>query len=663
MSTSDTPAGPSSLRDRHQEQEPRKAALPASLPSRPSVSLGNSSSSDRLSANSWRDSHRDRVGDRDREWNRDRDRDRDRERAREWDRDRERTRDWDYAPPKHYRRDSRVDADYDWSRDRDYRPGQTYSSHRKRSASPRGGHWNSRGRERSPAARSRDSSYRPPREKSPRQSYSRSSPPAAAYAPPREPEYSNYYYSSDRDRTRDRERERERLREKDRVRSPSPSYPSSDRAPLRRGGLTRTRESTEEARHDNSSGSRDRLVSPARYEDTASTSAKGVESGSRVANADSSGLPTGPAAGIPTGPRGSSGYQRGRGGIRGGGIAPRGASYSRGGSSSIGWVSRGRGGMTMRGRGRGGMMGMGYEDAPAKSLARKVDSGGNAIAPDLLPVSSSYEDVPSASGEPGLEEDEREEGEMEAFDKSSSHDHYYRDEDARSSRIRTQDSLTTSRRESYENVQGDGSATQKTASTRRTDAPHLGSLPSRQSMSQLTQSQVTTKSGSNTPQTPVMSTSSAALNPYSSMSRAARTPSAAASSAVLAEASSAPNTASNASQTNSIPSYTVADFPGAVQPEWDAEMWTLSAHRLANMAQLPLSTNYNVPASAATATAAVSTPSVTTPGASAGVAEVSATAAAANLRMALLELKEATLEMEMAGFKNAECERSRAELV
>lgn len=473
---------------------------------------------------------------------------------------------------------------------------------------------------------------------------------------------------------RDREREygrgdEDRSREDDkagRSYSPGPSE-VPDRTPLRRGGLSSRWDPPSDYRRERSPLSRDGYSPQPHthgrnsYDSDALTRGPSADASwgpNAAASIDGPPQPpTGPAGGIPTGPRGGTGFPRGgplragRGALRGSNAIPRGPSQPRGGSGPpggpSGWMGRGgrgAGGPMMRGRGRGGMMGgMGYDEPPARSLARKVDAGGNAITPDLISVSSGQQDGSlegALSAESGLEEGEREEGEME-----------------------TSEQVGT-------NAVEDGPTpwSQSMDPPQRPDDLHLGSLPSRYSSGGQAlplHSQSFSKSGSNTPQTPVNNnppvTTPAMQNPYSSTSKPVRPPAAPMGSATNAGKSTAQSTTTL--RTKAIPSYTVHDFPRAVQPEWDAELWTLSAHRLSSLAHLPLSNNYNVPLSSASAPAATPTTPSVTPGAVSSIASVTAPTAAANLRLALRDLKEVTMEMEMSGFRRDECERSRAELM
>lgn len=92
--------------------------------------------------------------------------------------------------------------------------------------------------------------------------------------------------------------------------------------------------------------------------------------------------------------------------------------------------------------------------------------------------------------------------------------------------------------------------------------------------------------------------------------------------------------------------YTAAHFSKSVQPEWDAELWTLSAHRLAAIPQHPVSSNFHV---------SLQDPP-TTPGLSGVPPSI-----VSGLRTALADLKEAMTELEMSSVRSRECERSRAD--
>lgn len=307
-------------------------------------------------------------------------------------------------------------------------------------------------------------------------------------------------------------------------------------------------------------------------------------------------------------------------------------------------------------------MGSTFDESPARSLARKVDAGGNAMTPDLLPVYASGDGSSGAAGgESSYEEGEREEGEMEASDHASSQEFSHRDDVPATEDAQTQDPWDSPSHEAMSVPQGYHQP------ARRNDELHLGSLPSRPSFSQLPHASAVQKSGSNTPQTPANPSGSipASQNPYSSMSRAGVPSAISTSGTTPTGPASMTGRPSQAAMTpKAIITYSAHDFPRSVHPKWDAELWTLSAQRLASVAQLPLASNYNVSISHASAPPATSsTPSITTPGAPGSVANVSAPTAAANLRLALTELKEATLEMEMSGFRRDECERSRAKLI
>ncbi|PWN22782.1 hypothetical protein BCV69DRAFT_275692 [Microstroma glucosiphilum] len=325
---------------------------------------------------------------------------------------------------------------------------------------------------------------------------------------------------------------------------------------------------------------------------------------------------------------------------RRGGIPVRGGSHVRGGGPpgmpANGYMasSRGRGGSMAwggRGRGGGGVGGFGgapsgVDDPPPRSLARKVDAGGNAVMPDLIAVPSASEGGvdPSRSQTVGEEpeEGEREEGEM--------------DETA------PEEQGELGQPEAPDETAYPQAA--PTGSIHPTQRPlHLGSLPGRQSYSQQAPSESGGASDSATPLTPAMPatttpsiSSAVGQNPYSS-------------AAWQNPATSTPNptqTPARSAAPKTVPTYTAAHFSKSVQPEWDAELWTLSAHRLAAISQHPISTNFHV---------SLQDPP-TTPGLSGVPSSI-----VSGLRTALADLKEATTELEMSSIRSRECERSRAE--
>lgn len=383
----------------------------------------------------------------------------------------------------------------------------------------------------------------------------------------------------------------------------------------------------------------------------------------------------------------------------------------------------------LRGRGRGGLAGAaggmshgaGLDDPPARSLARKVDAGGNAVMPDLMPLSPAVSGS-GGSGQPTADEDveegEREEGEMDASEDGGEQPRS-RQLSGEAGAMETGDQGYALGERERERPRGEDMAPSGSPAHASADnsiggpggpgggkrSLHLGQLPARQSFLPHSHSHPhhhphsgpgsSSGSGNNTPNTPVapMSATSGAgsVNPYSA---SAWQRSASMSGPAAAGAGATPSTPASASATATaaaagapapkqpaIPTYTAAHFPRSAQPEWDAELWTLSAHRLAGLTQLPVSWNYYLGAGSvssaqgpgagagagAGAAATPDTPAAVplTPGLAGGATAATSgpAAAAASLRAALLDLKDASLEMEMSNFRREELERRRAELV
>lgn len=300
----------------------------------------------------------------------------------------------------------------------------------------------------------------------------------------------------------------------------------------------------------------------------------------------------------------------------------------------------------IRGRGRGGYLPGGFvDDTPAKSLARKVDAGGNVVTADLISLSPRADDHGMEEGEE-LEEGETEEGEMGGEAEYHSHPQAVDHE--------PQAAATTSRQQE------------------RRQSLHLGTMPAQLSHSQ---AQQTTDSQVNSPVVPIPASSYSSANPYSSSAWGSR-PSQSMPGQAAVASPPAGFEAGSSSQAVKAPvkktpkTYTGSSFPKALQPEWEAEMWTVSSHRLAASSRLPLANNYHIPLSAVNQLSSNSsnTPGGLTPGIAIAPGGLSGgsrngSTLSAQLRLTLMELKEATMEMEMSAFRVEELERKRSELM
>lgn len=339
----------------------------------------------------------------------------------------------------------------------------------------------------------------------------------------------------------------------------------------------------------------------------------------------------GPGAGggtniIPTGPRA-------------GGWGPRG-----GGPLGAG----GRGAMSGRGRGRGGYFGNGpggMEDGPARSLARKVDAGGNAMTPDLMmPVHEHQQDTPSVAST----------GASQAVQPVS----------------QTTSTLEAGELEEGEAPEEEGemkppvAAPAQSAAALEEQAPqashppierksslHLGAMPPTRPQAIARESGTSTASSSAN-NTPIATPGAAALagtpgvaaagtaggghtNPYAAAAAATTAASAATGpspSAGTPTTATAP--APPARPAHQPPIFTPHSFPASPYPEFDAEIFSLGQARLASLHKLAFSDNY-----------------------------VSVTGSSGGLRQTMLELKEAQLDLEMSGVRREEAERARVEMM
>lgn len=347
---------------------------------------------------------------------------------------------------------------------------------------------------------------------------------------------------------------------------------------------------------------------------------------------------------IPTGPRASGGNSTAWGSSRG--ISERG---------------RGRG-LGIRGRGRRGGYGSydsghsAQDDAPAKSLARKVDAGGNALTPDLMPMQGGDLDQ---NNHDSVEAGELEEGEAREEEEG--------------------ETIVSSAPETGMRDRTSGAVKEEVRSRREASKPHLGSLPPHRGSWPSQRGQASSGHSNTTPASQGPPSTPSAANPY------ATTPTAWAQQQQQTGSSVTPPVPSATSLGPTRPKYPLpaSAFAHSLQPEWDAEIFALTHHRLAALHRLPLSTAFAVGSSAArpvgsasgaTTPAAVATPSTETPGlgGDSGMltgtpvgssAATTVTSTTPSLRQALLELRDAQLEMEMSAFRRDEIDRARAALV
>ncbi|CAO1636280.1 unnamed protein product [Parajaminaea phylloscopi] len=573
----------------------------------------------------------------------------------------------------------------------------------------------------SPATSMRGGNGPPPRP--PRHSYSSSGAGSSYYGradrDDRRGNATEYDQSSERERVgwdRDRDRDNDRSRDWSRDTAGGPyaggaqqqpsSYHrdswSSKRAAGRRdveGQSRRGSASPPRNRYNERDRSPERSFRREREEDIASAPISARAWGPASASANvrptddhfgaSANAPAG-ANGIPTGPRATIG--------RGGSPAAWGASRGRG----VGLGIRGRGG---RGGGNHGNHGTHYtaEEGPARSLTRKLDAGGNAVLPDLMPVqatSTNAEQQLDTAGRSSLtggalmsqdsteageieEGEAREEGEMDATmqeDRSlrvSEHD------------VRTagteRDPAISSRDEGY----NDGRSRERDAANRRHVRSPRHPRSKDSPADQIGGEQLSRSSDrdAHAGTSGARASSTTAANPYATAPNvwAAQQQQQRQRSSDAAPPSTAPAPAPPVPVRPRLP-LTAASFPRSAQPEWDAEMFALSHHRLAALHRLSLSTSFPTSASVGGTAALAGTPGAITPlgntpsieigdpamlstaGATAtangGAAAMSPSAnSSLSLRQALLDLREAQLEMEMSGFRRDEVDRARAALV
>lgn len=454
---------------------------------------------------------------------------------------------------------------------------------------------------------------------------------------------------------------------------PSPPATDTRRADSRRdSGYTSRRSSTSPPR--NWEREKSPLRAPKREDPSLPASMSpdprvwGPRSGGNIsadASLSSTSPPLGPD-GIPTGPRsyvgraGAPAWGSGRGGS--GGVGPRGRD----------------GGLGIRGRGR---VGHGHynaqlnEDPPARRLARKLDAGGNAVFPDLMPAQApnggqttgKIDDESSlADGEAGeVEEGEaREEGEMMP---AAVQDGLF--SDAKHGRLATGT-------QSLFDYSSKGHAEKETV--RQVQSPQAGP-----STSLRTQVQGGSTAAEAVSSTTLVNSHTTAPNAWAAAQQQQQ----------KGSSETPPTSAGTPATPRARMPLSAFSFPRSVQPEWDAEVFALSHQRLSALNRLPLSTSFSSIATAGAgsalgtmanpATPGANTPLANTPsvesgeagflfssGGNSGIVTTPGVAGpitnlygASSLKQALLDLREAQMEMEMSAFRRDEVDRARAELV